>query len=218
MRYFRNKTGSFITRRGREIAANSFFLIPAQEYGAWGQDDSVISSLATPADFTMSQDGSTDFSASSAKNIAFLQEGGLIDASNSFPFARKYHSDGRKLTRRSRGFTLDLDGTTSTQSATFTVPYTECLLTATEIINAQAGDAFKYEILDTAAGTVSTIPNYSLNTFGQDVYAAPDFYRAESLYDAALFVGLQVKVTCTPGAATSARKVFINLDLHELTV
>lgn len=133
-----------------------------------------------------------------------------------YPFARKIHSDGRKLTRRSRGFTISLPGTSSPTAATFTIPFNFCLLSATEIVGARLGDSFKYEVLDTATGTVSTIPNYSLNTFGQDVYAAKDFYRADSTYDAELFLGLQIKVTCTP-VDTDVRNVYINLDLHELT-
>lgn len=133
-----------------------------------------------------------------------------------YPFARKVHTDGRKITRRTRGFSLSLDTSGTAQSATFTIPYTSCLLTATEIVNAIAGDSFKFEVLDTSAGTVSGIPNYSLNTFGQDVYASKDFYRAQSSYDAELFGGLQIKVTCTPCDSVS-RNVFFNLELHELT-
>lgn len=133
-----------------------------------------------------------------------------------YAFARKIHTDGKKLTRRSRGFFINLDGTGSVSHAVFVVPYQNCLISATEIVGAVLGDKFKYEILDTATGTLSGYPNGSLNIFGEDVYAAKDFYRAESAYDASLFGGLQIKVTCAP-ADNEIRKVYINLDLHELT-
>lgn len=133
-----------------------------------------------------------------------------------FPFAKKIHTSGQKLTRRVRGFALALDTSGSAQSATFVVPYAQCLMTATEIVGARAGDRFKLEVLDTATGTVSGYPNVSLNTFGEDVYAFTGQYRAQSSYDAELFQGLQIKITCTP-IDSEARNVYFNLELHELT-
>lgn len=133
-----------------------------------------------------------------------------------YPFARKQHTDGSKVTRRTRGFQLNLDSSGTPQSSSFAVPYVRCLITATEIVGARFGDRFKFEVLDTVAGTVSGVPNANLNTFGEDVYAAKDFYRAASAYDAELFGGLQIRVTCTP-ADSEARTIGINLELHELT-
>lgn len=133
-----------------------------------------------------------------------------------FAFSKKIHRDGSKVTMRKRGFSLALDNSGSAQSTTFVVPHTRCLMTATEIINAVAGDQFKLEVLDTAAGTVSGIPNYSLNIFGDTVNAAPTFYRAESPYDAELFQGLQIKITCIPADSVS-RNLYFNLELHELS-
>lgn len=135
---------------------------------------------------------------------------------SNYPFAKKIHTDGRKVTRRTRGFALSLDGSGNPQSSSFTIPFVSCLLTATEVINAVAGDRLKFEVLDTSTGAVSTIPNYSLNSFGEDVYPANEFYRASSNYDAELFQGLQIKITVTP-TDTIARSIYFNLELHELS-
>lgn len=133
----------------------------------------------------------------------------------SYPFARKTHSDGRKLTMRLRGFKLSLDTSGTAQSTTFTIPYTECLLNATEVVGAKFGDKITFEVLDTAAGTVSGTPNASLNTFGTDVYPSEGLYAVSSSYDASLFQGLQIKVTVTPADST-ARDIYFNLHLHQL--
>lgn len=213
-RYIRNKTSNDVTIRGRTVSANSFYLIPSQEYGSWGLDDTLIGYLQTPADFTMSADGATDYSSSVSRNIAFLQSGPLLDASNKYPFAKKVHSDGRKLTNKTRGMdAISLSG--SSASTTFTIPF-ECLMTGADIVNAKPGDCFKFEILDSDTGIISGYPNTSLNEFGDKVWASEGRYKYESSYDAGLIQGLQVKVTCTATEDTSTRKVFVNLFLHKL--
>lgn len=214
-RYLKNKTDAAATFRGRVVPAGGSFMIPPQEYGSWGLDDSVVQALSNPSNFTMSADGSADYSSSAATNIAFLQSGQLLDASQNYAFAKKVHWDGRKLTMRLRGVKLSLDTSGTPQSAIFTVPYTECLLNATEVVGAKLGDRIKFEILDTEYGTVSGMSNWSLNTFGEDVYPSENLYAVSSSYDAALFQGLQIKVTVIPMDST-ARDIYFNLHLHQL--
>jgi len=132
-----------------------------------------------------------------------------------YPFARKTHSDGRKLFRRLHGISLSLDTSGTQQSITFTIPYTSCLMTAAEVINSVSGDTLNFKILDTAAGTVSGVPNYELNQFGFNVNIPTDYYEAPSEYDSELFGGLQIKIEYNP-IDSVARDVHFNLILHEL--
>ena len=77
MKFFRNKTDSEITIRGRTIAANSFFEIPASEYASWALDDTLVTALGTPANYTMSVDGATDYSTGSLKYPASAKSDSL---------------------------------------------------------------------------------------------------------------------------------------------
>ncbi len=131
------------------------------------------------------------------------------------PFAAKRHSNGKKLFRRVHGFKLDLDGTLNQQNVTFTIPYVSCLMTAAEIVDAVAGDHINFKILDSTTGLVTTVPNYTLNQFGFNVYPAPKFHQEISEYDSELFGTLQVCVEYTP-VNTVMRSVYFNLVLHEL--
>ena len=133
-----------------------------------------------------------------------------------YPFAKKQHSDGRKVTRRVHGFKIDLDTSGSTQSVKFMIPYTACLMTKTSIINSIVGDKFDFKVLDTVTGTLTTVPNAPLNQFGHGVYAAAGYHSETSEYDAELFGGLQLEISVTP-VDNTARSVYFNVILHELT-
>ena len=131
------------------------------------------------------------------------------------PFGSKKLPDGRSLFRRIHGLKLDLDGTSNTQSTVFSVPYVSAKITSTEIVGAALGDRIDFKVLDTPTGTVSTIPNYTLNQFGFGVYPSAGRYEQRSEYDADLFSGLQLEVSLTP-VNTDIRTVYFNLVLHEV--
>lgn len=131
------------------------------------------------------------------------------------PFGSKKLPNGQSLFRRIHGLKLDLDGTLTSQKVTFTVPYVSAKITSTEIISAVEGDQIDFKVLDTAAGTVTTVPNYPLNQFGFGVYPSAGRYEQKSEYDADLFLGLQLEITLTP-CDTVARSVYFNLVLHEV--
>lgn len=140
---------------------------------------------------------------------------------NTFAFTATTSSQELKqgaspLSERKYVLIQPLDGTSNQQSVTYTIPYTACLMTATTIVDAVAGDQCDFEVLDTTTGTVSGIANYSLNKFGHGVYPAKGFYTEVSEYDAELFAGLQLKISVTP-VDTVTRSIYFNITLHELT-
>ena len=131
------------------------------------------------------------------------------------PFGSKVLPNGKSLFRRIHGLKLDLDTSGSDQKVAFTVPYGSAKITSTEIIGAGLGDRIDFKVLDTAAGTVTTVPNYMLNQFGFDVYPSEGRYEQKSEYDADLFLGLQLEITVKPMDSV-ARPVYFNLVLHEV--
>ena len=138
-----------------------------------------------------------------------------ISATELPPFGSKKLPNGQSLFRRIHGLKLDLDTSGSDQKVTFTVPYGSAKITSTEIIGASLGDRIDFKVLDTASGTVTTVPNYMLNQFGFDVYPSEGRYEQKSEYDADLFLGLQLEITVKPMDSV-ARPVYFNLVLHEV--
>jgi len=129
---------------------------------------------------------------------------------NNSPFASKI-VNGKKLYERNHGKAFTV--TASTNTLEFVIPYPTCKITGIEIINGEAGDKISMYIIDDASGTYSTIPNYTLNQFGFDVYVGKDQYKKESKYDADLYIGMKVKIIYT---SVSVKDIYINYNLHEL--
>ena len=138
-----------------------------------------------------------------------------VEVSSSPAFQAKTVGD-KKLFQRVEGaeFAVTISGNPNILN--FTIPYVSCKFTGLEILGGESGDKVKLNILDTDTGTVSTVPNYVLNTFGGKhglVNISPDFYVRESRYDADLFIGLKISVEYT---SISDKTVYINYVLHEL--
>lgn len=119
--------------------------------------------------------------------------------------------DGLKLYKRVHGVKHSCN--IGNNDIYFTIPYDVCKITGAEFINAEAGDTADLWILDTATGTITTIPNYPLNQFGFLVNLAKDHYEHKSEYDASLQLGLQIWVKYN---SISIKEVGINFILNEL--
>jgi hypothetical protein len=89
-------------------------------------------------------------------------------------FADKKLPNGKKIYKRVHGQSA---GVSTTQSShKFVIPYTECKITAVEIVGAEKGDFVDFKIL---------APNDAqLNQFGFNVYLAADFHEEVSNYEA----------------------------------
>jgi len=206
-----NNTGSNIniSDTGVTVNASSQYTIPAQDYLLWAASDNIITEIGDGN--LIVNNGAVDLSISDGIDLIK----GISPSPERHAFASKILPNGKSLFRRIHGIKLTTDGTSNAQKIIFTVPYTSAKITSTEIIGAELGDKIDFKILDTAAGTVSTIPNYPLNQFGFGVYPSKERYEQKSEYDADLFLGLQLEITITP-VDTTVRDVYFNLVLHEV--
>ena len=220
-KYIKAEKSGGITLRGKVIAEGAYYLIPDAERIAWAAENDVITALVNNDIAVSDRTDETNDIEDTAKALAFLREepardaNGAIVTSEPAPFGAKKLRDGRSLFRRIHGLKLDLDTSGTDQKVTFLVPYVSAKITSTEIIGAKLGDRIDFKVLDTAAGTVTTVPNYPLNQFGYNVYPSEERYEQKSEYDADLFVGLQLEITVKP-VDSVARSVYFNLVLHEV--
>lgn len=130
------------------------------------------------------------------------------------PFASKELPNGQRLYRRKHGYSFSC-----LPQAEFTytivVPYNIAKINEMEIIGAPQVMAIDMKVLDTAAGTLTGVPNFMLNQFGFDVQISPDFYRDTSQYDADVYKDMQIQVVFkNPTLLTFAGH--INLTFHEV--
>lgn len=88
-----------------------------------------------------------------------------------------------------------------------------CKFLGIEVIGGETGDVADLYVLDTATGTFSGVPNYTLNKFGYSANVAPGFYHHSSEYDADIYQGLQIKFVYT---SISAKTIGINFDMNEV--
>jgi len=135
----------------------------------------------------------------------------LSEKTISEPFTSKVLKSGKKLFQRVYGTSESLTGGSNTFD--FEIPYTQVKFNEIEIIGAELGDNCNLKILDNAAGTTSTIPNFELNQFGFNVNIRPSYYKRSSNYDADLISGMKIKVEYN---SQSAKTIYINYILHEV--
>ena len=127
------------------------------------------------------------------------------------PFAAKQLSNGKKLFSRVHGESYSV--TAGSNILDYSIPYPQVKFNELEIIGAELGDIATLRIKDDSTGTYSTVPNYTLNTFGVDVNCAKDYYDRSSNYDADLYYGMRIYIEFE---SVSAKTVYINYILHEL--
>ena len=126
-------------------------------------------------------------------------------------FANKILPNGKKLYTRVYGITQAL--TVGSNIIDYSIALPHVKFNEIELIGAELGDYIKLEIKDDATGTYSTVPNYTLNQFGNNVYCVPTFYNRKSNYDADLYYGMRIYATYT---SLSNKNVYINFILHEV--
>lgn len=97
----------------------------------------------------------------------------------------------------------------------FLIPKNEMKMNGVEITNGKMGETVNFKVLDTATGTISTIPNFMLNQFAFDVNLPDGFYSQKSDYDADVIKDLVIRIEIT---AVEARDLCVNYLLHELKV
>jgi hypothetical protein len=97
----------------------------------------------------------------------------------------------------------------------YVIPYAHVKFNGIEIINGQVGDKVNLKIIDTATGTYSTIPNYTLNQFGYDWYLKNQEASKEILpYVSDLYNGMIIRVEYN-NASSVSRTIYVNFYIHE---
>lgn len=216
-KYLYNTTVEDIIIKGKAIPAEDYYLIQSTLEAAFSCDSQLISCLASGDLILSKSDDLTGHIADLNSAIDFLKNNlpTKVEAATQ-PFGSKVLTDGSKLFRRVRGISASIQNAST--NIDFVIPYTKCKITGLQILNATMGSKVTFQILDTAAGTVSGVPYAVLNTFGQDVYVEPGVASYPSKYDADLFVGLTLRVVYDSAdeILNPVRTIYINYDLHEV--
>jgi hypothetical protein len=137
-----------------------------------------------------------------------------VEITSTPPFALKALATGQKVFRRVRGTFGTVQNVPI--NIDFVVPFAQCKITGLQILGAVLGDKVTFQVLDDNVGTISGIPNYVLNTFGEDVYVAPGEATYPSKYDADLIGGLVLRMIYDAKDDLLPRKIYVNFDLHEV--
>jgi hypothetical protein len=209
MRVKNNKQSSDVWS-GQTIEAGEAYDIQSNELSVWKSNDKVITDLASGS--LLIGDGIT-YKSAGASAVAYLLETTREVIVNEQPVFAAKKIGTKKLYTRATGKTFNL--TVGENVLDFTIPFNEVKFNGLEIDNAKVGESVSLKILDTATGTVTTVPNYVLNQFGYNLNLPNGFYRRISDYDADLFIGLQIRVIYN---AIEARTIGLNYMLHELKV
>ena len=130
------------------------------------------------------------------------------------PFASKDLPDGRKLKRRTNGITFTIPAEDSI-TVSYIVPYGQAKMNEVEVLWAPEGVTAQMNVKDTSAGTYSTIPNRILDSFGNAVNIAKDYWKGRSEYDADVYIGMVLEFVITNSSNVS-KTVGINMVLHEV--
>lgn len=140
------------------------------------------------------------------------QDGNSKAKVTQYPFSDKVLPNGKKMFTRIHGVSSTI--TSSPSSIDFEVPYDSCKITGIEIMGGSIGDMVDFEVVDTSTGTISGVPNLSLNKFGHDVNVSKDLYKYKSSYDADLIKGMKLRIVYNTSEPSKA--VYINLILHQV--
>lgn len=217
-KFIKNVSGSEQTIEGQSIADGAYYLIQATEEATFTSSSALLGLVAAGTVLIAKTDTGSDDITDLNQSIDFLKQmtSREVTISNNLQaFAAKVLPDGSKLYKRKHGVKGDSIPANSSGSVTFTVPYAVCKLTDVEVMKGKEGDEVDFFILDTALGTVSSIPNFPLNQFGFDVQITKDKHSEHSEYDADLFAGLQLMFQYYNNNDTAVKPNF-NITLHEV--
>lgn len=194
------------------LHADDEYEIPVISIPLWANDDDVLLNISLGT-IQVYKNSEAIVGINKQINILKGMLPQLVESVNQ-PFGSKVLPDGSKLFRRVRGTSASVQGTPDTID--FTIPFAKCKITGLQIIGGKLGDKATFQVVDTDAGTISGVPNYVLNTFGEDVYIVPDVANYPSKYDADLISGLKLRVIYDAVDELLPRDVYINFDLHEV--
>lgn len=95
----------------------------------------------------------------------------------------------------------------------YTISYAWVKMVGLELIGGELGDTASLKVIDTALGTYSGVPNYTLNQFGYAVNVAKDFYARASQFDSDLYPGMIIRLEYS---SISAKTIGVNYLINEV--
>lgn len=136
----------------------------------------------------------------------------IVQSSPAFG-AKTFLANGvtKKLYARNTGVQQALTAGSNVISYTLTYPWVKII--GVEVINAEALDYVDLKVKDTAAGTYSGVPNYTLNQFAYAHNVPKDYYIRMAQFDADIYVGMVLEITYY---SISAKTVGINWIMNEV--
>jgi len=193
---------------GMTIAAGAEYDLQAADLAVWKANDKVIQDLASLE--LLIGDG-TSYKTTGSEAVNYLLGTSVdVKVNEAPPFSSKKIGSKKLYTRATgKAFTVSV----GSNNLDFLIPYNEMKINGIEIVNGKVGEKVNLKVLDTAAGTISTVPNYMLNQFGFDVNLPDGMFVRESQYDADMIKDLVIRIEYT---AIEARDVRVNYLIHEL--
>lgn len=212
--YIYNTTGAEKFYAGQTVGATSYLLIEESKRRQFSFTNNLLVDIANGVAIISKSDASGGHISGISAQIDYLKSDVAKDVIvlEQPPFSSKLIGT-KKLYTRATGVSHAV--VVGANTLDFLIPYNEMKFNGIEIVNAKVGEKVSLKILDTATGTITTVPNYLLNQFGFNVNLPDGFYARESMYDADLIKDLVVRIEFT---AIEARNVGINYLIHELKI
>jgi hypothetical protein len=206
--FIKNKTGSTNIFRGIELQNDEVFLIPSGLVQSWGNDVVIVGHVVSGS-LTVSSNGSSFLNPIEGLKIlqGFLVETKTIESP---AFSAKVIG-GKKIFSRITGKKFPV--IVGLNTLDFSIPKNEMKMNGVEITNGKEGETVNFKVLDTPTGTISTVPNYTLNQFAFDLNLPNGFYSQRSNYDADVIKDLVIRIEIN---AVEARDLCVNYLLHEM--
>lgn len=212
--YIYNTSGEEKFYAGQTVPATSYLLIDEQKRRQFSFTDNLLADIANAVAIISKTNDSSGHISGVSNQIDFLKSDTAKEVlvTQQPAFAAKTVGTKKLYTRATGKVHTVVVGANNLD---FLIPFNEMKFNGLEIVNGLVGEKVNLKILDTATGTITTVPNYLLNQFGFDVNLPDGMYVRESAYDADLIKDLVVRIEFT---AIEARDVRVNYLIHELKV
>jgi len=217
-KYIHNLTINPITYQGREVPAESFYLIPANADIEFANDSVLITDIVNGV-VKMSKDGATDLSGSISAHIDFLKTGATL-SSDGVPLARTTaFADATNF--RFRGTAMEGTATkTSTTNIDFKLTEERYLNGGQMIIkNHVIGDYVKFQVIDKdnilGYGSNVVLDEFISKWYITDTSTQPEILLA---YPAKIVANLYIRIIYVSVGTLLDVNFYCNLYLHKKSI
>jgi hypothetical protein len=211
MIYIKNISGSQIIVRGVVIEDNTYYEIQETHRIDWYNDESVYAFIGSDQlQIAKLNDGSNDIQ-DKVKQWEYLGNELPSQVEISTPIINNAFANKGNHHFRGTGKKFICAANTTT-SCEFEISYTHVKFNGVNILNGNSGDTCNLKVLDNAAGTFSTVPNYTLDQFGFDWNITDS--KELLPYVADLYQTMKIVIEYTNNT-DSETEIFVNYYIHE---